>query len=118
MESEVLGDIHNFEVEYADFLQSKKAEEPIVLHQEAQNECTGCTSEVSNTRSFDACVSFEPSESLPSIEDIMSNSNSCTQNTEPNDGNQFKIPTDEVSKTTAMLFKKISTDFICDLRNW
>ena len=112
MDLEILDGIHNFEDEYTDFFQSKKAEEPLALHQEPQNDCTGCTSELSNTQSFGTSISFEVKEGLPPIEDIMSNSNICTENTGQNDGEQFKIPTNEVSKTATMLLKKISTGFI------
>ena len=87
MELLILDDIHNFEVEYADFYQSKKAGELFEIHQSAKNECT---EEIPYIGSSDACVSFEPDETLPPITEVMTARL-------PHDQPSFKILTDEVS---------------------
>ena len=83
----ILDDIHNFEVEYTDFYQSKKAQELIEVHQSAKNECT---EEFAYIGSSDACVSFEPDEMVPPITEVMP---TRLENDKPS----FKILTDEVS---------------------
>lgn len=87
MELLILDDIHNFEVEYTDFYQSKKGEELFEVHQSAKNECI---EEFPYIGSSDACVSFEPEETLPPITEVMTARL-------PNDQPSFKILTDEVS---------------------
>ena len=87
MELLIFDDIHNFDVEYADFYQSKKSEELFEIHQSAKNECT---EEIPYIESSDACVSFEPEETLPPITEVMTARL-------PNDQPSFKILTDEVS---------------------
>lgn len=83
----ILDDIHNFEVEYTDFYNNKKAGEPFELHQSLNNECTN---ELSHPSSFDACEGLMKSEeALPPIKEIMTTS-------VPSEGPSFKILTNEV----------------------
>ena len=97
MELLILDDIHNFEVEYTDFHQSKKAEELFEIHQSAKNEFT---EEFPYVGSSDACVSFEPEETLPPITEVMA---VRPQNDRPS----FKILTDEVSLSTRGKFMNV-----------
>ena len=100
MELLILDDIHNFEVEYTDFHQSKTAGELFEIHQSAKNECT---EEFQYIGSSDACVSFEPEETLPPITEVMA---ARPQNDQPS----FKILTDEVSLSTR--YKEKIYDFL------
>ena len=113
MELLILDDIHNFEVEYTDFHQSKTAGELFEIHQSAKNECT---EEFQYIGSSDACVSFEPEETLPPITEVMvarpqNDQLTRTNRLEPS----FKILTDEVSLSTR--YKEKIYDFLYEFLN-